>query len=59
MTNPVPGYISGPLCPWGLEMWESGPPGWGGLESETVNMAMSPAGLEPPNICAGKSQQQL
>jgi hypothetical protein len=31
----------------------------GSLESETVNMVMSPAGLGPENDCAGEYQRQL
>jgi hypothetical protein len=36
-----------------------GPPGWGSLESETKNVAMSPVGLGSEDDCAGEEQQQL
>jgi hypothetical protein len=34
--NPVPGGITGPPCSWRIYIRESGPPGWGILESETA-----------------------
>jgi hypothetical protein len=34
--NPVPGGITGRPSSWRIEIWGTGPPGWGSLESERV-----------------------
>jgi hypothetical protein len=48
--RPVPGgYICGDMA---LQLG-------GSLESETVNVVMSPAGLGPENDCAGEDQKKL